>query len=105
MASAIGRSIASSLVTMSGSHYIEATLSVATSATALTLGTVTSPGYFFCKNTDSTNFVRFRNGSGGANVAKLLAGEYCLFRWDSAATPYAIADTVAVIVEYLLLSA
>ena len=72
---------------------------------ALDLGGVTAGGYMFARNLDATNFVSIRSGTGATNVIKLKPGEVALFRLSDAATaPFAIADTAAVDLEYLLLS-
>lgn len=104
MASNIGRAFNNILATMTGNFIVEGQISVGTSATALYLGGITSPHWFAALNTDVTNYLRLMNGSGGATVVKLLPGECCIFPWDDAATPYAIAHTSACILEYLLIS-
>lgn len=105
MAERVGRSVVDFLATMSGTAFASSTVTVATSATAIPLGSIVTPGWFWAKNLDATNFVRLMNGSGGAAVAKLLPGEPCVFRWDSLAAPYALADTAACLLDYLLFSA
>lgn len=105
MSAAVGRSLTGVLVSMAGGFIVGPTQqSIATSATALNLGGVTAPGYMWIQNMDPTNYVRLHNGSSGAKVVKLQAGEFSLFRWDDTGTPYATANTAACIVEYLLLS-
>jgi len=89
-------------IDMSGTEYIYNVQIVGTSAEAIQLGDVTTSGYMFVKNLDATNFVEIRDGSGGADVVKLKAGEVALFRLTTT-TPYAIADTASCRIEYLLL--
>lgn len=89
---------------MTGADYVELTQTVGTSAEALDLGDITTAGYIWIKNTDATNFVEIRDGSGGADVVKLLAGDEAVFRLATS-TPYAIADTASCVVKYLLLEA
>lgn len=89
---------------VSGSHYIRRSQSIGTSAEALDIGEITTCGYIAIHNKDATNFVEIRDGSGGADVVKLLAGETAVFRLATS-TPYAIANTAACIVDYLLVEA
>lgn len=100
--SAVGRSRTADTFTVSGSAYVQDVLSVATSATAIPLGGVTSPHWAFFYNLDSTNFLRIHNGSGGAKVIKLKAGEWAIVPLDDTSTPYATADTAACLLEYLI---
>lgn len=104
MSSAIGRSIASVLFTMTGTYTVEGTILVATSATVIPLAAVTAPHWSAFHNLDATNFVKIRNGASGADVPKLLAGEWAFFPWLDTAVPYAIADTAACLLEYLIIS-
>lgn len=104
MNQAISEAVSGLLFNVSGSYYIQGQLSVATSATVIPLGTVTAPHWSYFKNIDSTNFLRLMNGSGGAKVVKLKAGECAFFPWDDGATPYAIADSAACVLEYLIIS-
>ena len=104
MGSGIGRAIESLLITMTGNYLIAGTITVATSATTIPLGSVTSPGYSFFLNKDSTNFIRIMNGSGGAKVPKLRPGQVAIFPWDDTATPYAQADTASCAMEYMIIS-
>lgn len=104
MAERRGRSVVDLSATMTANFVTEGTVSIATTATAIPLGQITAPGWMAVKNTDATNYVRLMNGSGGAQVVKLLAGEWAFFRWDDTATPYAIANTSAVVIDYLLAS-
>lgn len=103
MSSAIGRSRTGLLFTMNGLTYIEGTLSILTSATLIPLGGVTAPHWAFFANLDATNFIRLRNGAAGADLGRLYPGEACPFPLDNACAPYAIADTAACYLEYLIL--
>ncbi len=99
-----GMSFVDSLFTMTGAVApTKGSLAVLITATAIPLGGVVSPGYFIAKNMDATNFIRLMNGSSGAKVVKLRAGQICLFPWDDTATLYAIADTGTCELRYLLL--
>ena len=62
-------------------------------------GDVGTFGWVFLKNLDSTNFITA--GFTGAHSIKLLAGEACIFPANGADI-YALADTAAVDVEYIV---
>lgn len=89
-------------VTVSGTEYVRMNQLIGTSAEALDIGDITTPGYIMIRNRDTTNFVEIRDGAAGADVVKLKAGETALFRLTTT-TPFAIADTAACRVEYLLI--
>ena len=81
------------------SHEIQ---SIPTSNTALVEGAaVGTPGYYWIKNLDSTNYVTI--GLTGSYAIKLLAGEVALFR--AAGAIFALADTAACLVEYVVIEA
>uniref|UniRef100_A0A6M3J564 Uncharacterized protein n=1 Tax=viral metagenome TaxID=1070528 RepID=A0A6M3J564_9ZZZZ len=76
------------------SHEIQ---SIPTSNTALVEGAaVGTPGYYFIKNLDATNYVTI--GLTASYAIKLLAGEICCFR--AAGAIFALANTAACLVEY-----
>lgn len=104
MSSALARSVTGALFGMVGNYAIEAVQLIATSATAINLGAVTAPHWAVFHNLDATNFLRIRNGSGGADLLKLLAGEWAFCPLLDTAVPYAIADTASILLEYLILS-
>lgn len=72
-------------------------LSIGTSEEVVTFTDVSTLGWVFIKNLDSTNFVTFGPESGGAMVAvgKLKAGEACVFRFQTGITFRMKADTAA----------
>lgn len=73
---------------------------------AINLGEVSSLGWAIFVNRDATNFIELRTGTGATKFAKLKAGEFCVFRFGSGITaPYAIADTAACQMEYIIISA
>ncbi len=102
MSSTIGRA-KQFTATMTGSLKAEDTILVATSATLIPLGQVTSPHWAFFANLDATNFIKIRNGAAGADLVKLMAGKACVFPLYDSAVPYAIADTASCLLEYLVL--
>lgn len=92
---------------MTGTKAVTNVMTIATSATALNLGDIVSvdsstPGWILIFNMDATNYVTFRNGSGGADLIKILPGEFALFRLATA-TPFALANTAAVQIQYLVI--
>jgi hypothetical protein len=90
---------------MSGSHFIHNKQTIATTATALALGSVATPGYAIFKNHDSDNDVSIRAGSSGTNVIKVPAGKTIGPVVLATVTPYAIAGTAACELEYLIIEA
>lgn len=89
---------------VAGKNYALKTQTIGTSEEAIALGDVATPGYILVYNSDSTNFVSIRSGTGAANLVKIPAGGVALFDCEASA-PYAIADTAAVDIEYLLVEA
>lgn len=90
-------------IDVTGSRYFAHTQQIGTSEEALQKGELASLGYAWFKNLDATNFVSIRAATGAGNAIKLNPGECAVFRFGSGATaPYAIADTAAVYLEYLI---
>jgi hypothetical protein len=89
-------------ITMSGTDAFHGTQTIGTSVEALSIGDITTPGWMLIFNNDEDNYITIRNGSGGADVVKIGAQECALFRLATT-TPYAIANTAACQVEYLLI--
>lgn len=89
-------------IDVSGTNYNEATQTVGTSEEALNLGDVNAAGLLIIQNQDATNYVELRPASGEADLVKLKAGEWAIFRLASS-TPYAIANTASCVVKYLLI--
>lgn len=105
MGQSIGLSVSSLVASMSGTTYVGPTnVLIGTSATAFPLGGVTAPHWCGFYNTDTVNYVTIRNGSGGADLVKLLAGEYAFFPMYDSAVPYGVANTAACLVEYVIFS-
>ena len=77
---------------------------IATSATAVNIGSIATCGVMVIANLDTENYVKVRIGASGADVVKVLPGEAWPFRL-AASTPYAIADTASVNCRILLWSA
>lgn len=98
-------------IDVAGTDYIYATQSIATSATAIDKGDITTPGYMLVHNMDATNFVEIGyDDTGFKPTIKLLGAaaignqEWALFRCTQA-TPQAKADTSACVIEYLMIEA
>lgn len=88
-------------VTVSGDAFSHEVQSVGTTEEALAQGAeLGTPGYMFIKNMDATNYVEIGSTTGVYDI-KLKAGEFCIYRHNSA-TVYAKANTAAVLVEYFL---
>ena len=90
--------------TVSGTDYVRETMSVPTSATALPLGAITTPGYCMITNKDATNYVDVLDAAAGNACIRLLPGEWAVFRFKTTA-PAVQAHTAAVKIEYLLIAA
>lgn len=94
----------STLITMSGSNYIERSQSIGTTAEALDLGEIGTPGLIYIKNLDSSNYVTVQDGSGGTAVVKILPGDEAVFMLGTT-SPYMKANSAACIVEYTIAEA
>lgn len=92
---------------MTGTKYQDGVQTVGITEEALDLGDVGTPGYVLLINLDTTNFVSIRPATGAANTIRLDPNfGLALFKLGSGATaPFAIADTAACRVQYLLLEA
>lgn len=104
MVAAVGRNVTGLLFSMSSGVYSQGVLSVATSATAIPLGQVASCGWAFFYNSDSANYVTLRNGSSGADWLRLNAGECAFGPLITSCVPYGVANTSAVLLEFLIFS-
>ena len=84
--------------TMAGDQMISNVQIVGTSSEQLLLGDVTTAGYVYLKNLDSTNFVSvsvITPAVAGTSFTKLLAGDMTIIKAVNA-NLYAIADTAPV---------
>ena len=90
---------------VTGDNYTQVTMEAPiTTAGAMELGDITTPGWCVIRNLDDTNFVEIRDGLSGADVIKLPANGIALF-YLATSTPYVIADTAACDIEYLIIEA
>lgn len=83
---------------------IRAKQSIGITEEAIVLGEVTSPAWAMFINRDETNFINLKVATSGAIFAKLLPGKFALLPLGSGAqAPFAIADTAACQLEYLII--
>ncbi len=85
------------LVTGNGLNSLNS-VTVPTTAAAVPLGSVTSPGgWLYVRNNDATNYMQVITATSGTPFALLLPGEFCLLRLDTGLTaPFWKAHTATV---------
>jgi hypothetical protein len=105
MSAAKGVSVTGMTDNMAGSCISDGSILVATSATAIPLGSITSCGWCALHNTDSTNYVTLQNGGGGTPTVYVGPGKYAFFTLPPTAVPYLLANTAACYVEFFIASA
>lgn len=88
-------------VDVAGDEFTHLIQTIGTTEESLNLGDVSSPGFCILVNLDSTNFVELRPGSAKDDMIKLKPGEVAMFRLATS-TPYAIADTGACRVQFIV---
>lgn len=88
-------------VTQTGQGAASGVQVIGTANEALTVGDVTTYGYIFLQNIDSTNYVTYGSTAGLEN--KLKAGEIAIHRFTPGATIEFKANASPVKVQYLLL--
>ncbi len=97
---------ASGSITMNGSHYASGAMNIPTTAggTAIPLGSVATNGTACFKNLDATNYVEIGVQVTGTfyPLIRLKPGEPAYLRISPSAVPYALANTAAVALEYLI---
>jgi hypothetical protein len=93
------------LVDMSGTTAIGGAQDIGTTAEALSITDVSTAGWAYFRNTDTTNYVEIGTGTAGSFVAfgKLKAGEACLIRLGTNA-PTARANTSAIKLQFYILA-
>lgn len=84
-----------------GTGYVQGIQAIGTSEEAIALGDVTTPGWFYIKNLDATNYVTIGETVNN-DIIKLKAGEATVGRFGITA-PYAIANTATCNIEYLIM--
>ncbi len=104
MDSALTATHASKSITVNGTRAIKNIQQIGTTAEAIGLAELASLGLMWVKNMDATNYVELLTGTGGVSFAKLKPGEAILFRVGSGITaPYALANTAAVSILYIII--
>jgi len=101
----LGVAECSQYIDVSGDYSIHRVQAIGFAAhEALDIGEITTVGWGYFKNLDDTNFVEIGFDSTGTfeGLIKLKAGEFCFARLGQDA-PYALADTGAVDLEYMLI--
>lgn len=97
--------IVDKLATVSVKRYVKGKQNIGTSEEAISLGDLSAAGYAFFRNRDETNYIELKVATSGAIFAKLLPGEVALLRLGSGAqAPYAVANTAACQLEYLIVN-
>ena len=89
-------------VTVSANFALRSVYTVPLAGASLPLGGITTPGYILIQNKDATNFILVGN-SGDTLPVRVNAGELVLFRFANGIVPYVIADTAAVVIDYMLI--
>lgn len=99
----VGMVLASLGIDVAGRRFVKHTQLIGTSEEALALGELATLGIFAGYNTDPTNYLEVRSGTGASNdIHKFLPGESFFWRWGSDITaPYAIANTSAIYFTYI----
>jgi hypothetical protein len=93
----VQETINSLLVTVTGNGFNSlAAFTATTAAIAIPLGGSAIPGgWLFIRNLDPTNYIQVLTATGGTVFARLLPGEFCLFRLDATVTAPAVKANVA----------
>lgn len=92
---------------LASQKYQQGFQNVGTSEEAINLGDVSTLGWALFINRDTTNFISLKTATGGTVFAKLPPKGGCaLFHFGSGVTaPWAVADTAACNMEYLIFTA
>lgn len=104
MANAVGRAVVSLIMNMGGNFYSEGSISVGTSSTVIPLGQVTTPHWSVFQNIDSINYLQLQIANGGGIFGRLYPGYVAFLPLDPGVVPYAIANTAACVLDYLIFS-
>lgn len=89
------------LKTVAGDRYIRTIQSIGITEEAIGKGELGTLGYGCFRNLDVTNFITIRAATALATGIKLEPGDFAVFRLGGNA-PFAIADTGACLMEYLM---
>ena len=85
------------------------TVSIPTGGVAIDMGGITSPGYAWFRNLDPVNYVQIWSSvasqvNGDPPMLNLPPGAPSLCCLDPTAAPYAVANTAAILLEFLICS-
>lgn len=96
--------LAQKFATVTTKRFIHAKQAIGTSEEAIKLGELASLGWAAFINRDPTNYLELRSATGAGNdIIKIPAGKGCLFYFGSdISAPFAIANTAACQMEYLI---
>ena len=92
--------------TISSPRSVRNQMSVPTTAggTVIPMGSVSTPGWALFKNLDATHYVEILSAVSGTTFARLNPKEVALLRLPPGMTaPAALANTAAVLLDYLIL--
>jgi hypothetical protein len=92
-------------IDVTGTNVIDNVQAVGTSEEVVNIGEAAAGGYLIAQNLDTTNYVEIRPNTGVADLVKLKAGEVAMFRTAADAVPYAIANTAACNVRFIIIPA
>jgi hypothetical protein len=89
-------------IDVAGTNVIDNVQNIGTSEEAVLLGEASTGGYVIAHNLDATNYVSLRAATGTGNFLRINAGEIAVFRLEAAA-PFAIANTAACNVRFIVI--
>jgi hypothetical protein len=104
MSSPIGRAVTGAQANMTGTVLSQGTALIGVTSTAFPLAQVTQPGWAWFSNLDSSNFFQLMSGPTGQVICRFFPGYSVWMPLDPTCTPYGLANTAPVLVEYVILS-
>jgi hypothetical protein len=92
-------------IDVSGTQLIHHIQTIGTSEEALTVGDISTGGWFVGINRDDTNTISIRPGTGTNSLIDMKPGEPCVFRSSASGelAIWALADTAACELEYWMI--
>jgi hypothetical protein len=88
---------------VNGNAFVNQTILVPTGGIAVPLGQVTAPHFSVWHNMDTNNFITVANVQGDQPFMHMGPSEFCFVSLDSSVVPWAIANTAACLLEYLII--
>ena len=92
----VARSMTALAQDIAGTHYDQGIQDFTTSPVAIEIGAVATTGYVFLRNTDATNNLLVRVGSGGTDTVRVRPGGIALFEAAGALFGSSSAGTISV---------